>query len=52
MIFLQKLIVVTVNEHKNFCMAGLNRQAGYVTVSSLVRYHVQYTERLVHKLSA
>ena len=29
--FLQKLIVFTVNEHENICIAGLNRQAGYVT---------------------
>ena len=25
------MIVFTVNEHKNICIAGLNRQAGYAT---------------------
>ena len=29
--FLWKLIVFTVNEHKNICIAGLNRRAGYAT---------------------
>ena len=43
------MIVFTVNEHKNICRAGLNRQAAYATdfniyqISSLERkkkYHV------------
>ena len=29
--FLQKLIVFTVNEHRDICIVGLNRQAGYAT---------------------
>ena len=30
------MIVFTVNEHKNICIAGLNRQAGYATVYPLM----------------
>ena len=30
--FLLKLIVFTVNEHENICIAGINRRAGYATV--------------------
>ena len=30
-LFLWKLIVFTVNEHKNICIAGLNRHGGYAT---------------------
>jgi hypothetical protein len=27
------MIVFTVNEHENICIAGLNRRAGYVTAA-------------------
>ena len=32
-----KLIVFTVNEHKNICIAGLNRRAGYATDNKQLR---------------
>jgi hypothetical protein len=33
--FLQKLIVFTVNDHENICLAGLNRWDGYATDYSM-----------------
>ena len=35
---LSKLTVFTVNEYENICIAGLNRQAGYATVSSYIYF--------------
>ena len=32
------MIVFTVNEHKNICIAGLNRQTGYATVTEYKKY--------------
>ena len=41
--FLHKLIVFTLNQHENICIAGLNRQAGYATDHY---YHQVYRRQL------
>ena len=41
--FLQKLNVNTVNEHKNICIAGLNRRAGYATAFNNYKFQTYKT---------
>jgi hypothetical protein len=53
--FLWKLIVFTVNEHENICIAGLNRRAGYATacvwpLCTLVNFELVYCIRILMRI--
>ena len=42
-----EIVVFTVNEHENICIAGLNHQSGYATAEFSVSIQGAYTQSFV-----